>query len=519
MPEKEDRWLFFLIYLLLGTLIAGSILMVYFGESRRSQGLISLEKQMDLESQEKLVNLRFESVISDINFLTNLDDLRIAMESGDYSAVEREFISFSNAKKAYDQLRFIDRKGMEIVRVNSRNGAVRPVPGEELQDKSDRYYVRDAMNLVMGDVYISPLDLNIEKGVIEDPPVPMIRFAAPVYLNREFEGLIVINYRAALLLEELESSGARNKGDFYLLNREGFYLASPENNQEWGFMFSERKTHRFQLNDPEHWEQIRDNDSYQYESSSMVISSRIIRPVTGLNVQSDDYYWIAVSVVPEEQIDESIHFLMFRLFFLGVFLFLFSAIPAWTISKTVIRFRRTRRELYKSANYDELTALPNRHMFHDRLDQAYIQALRYSLTGALLFIDLDGFKAVNDNYGHETGDELLKQVGKRLSSSIRGTDTAARYGGDEFIVLLPVEQDLDGVKLLAEKLIGIISRPYRLTGVEITVGASIGIRFFPSENDKSVESVDILIKDADTAMYEAKASGKGRISIWKENPA
>jgi len=515
MPEKEDRWLFYLIYFLIGTLIAGSVLMVYLGESRKSQSLIALEEQMDLETQEKLVNLRFDSIISDTLFLTSLDDLKVALHSTDYSAVGRDFLSFITAKKSYDQIRFIDSTGMEIVRVNSRDGMIQSIAAENLQNKSGRYYVKDALSLPEGAVYVSPLDLNVEKGEIENPRVPMIRFVSPVYADGEMKGLIVINYRAALMLEELETFGARNKGDFYLLNPDGYYLASPDDDREWGFMYPDGGENRYSLEDTVHWEQISRNDAFQYESSSSIISSRIIRPLDGLNVTADDYHWIALSVVQEDQISENVHSLLLRLFLLGAFLFLLSAIPAWSISQIVIRLRRIRRELYKSANFDELTALPNRHMFNDRLEQAFIQARRYKQKGALLFIDLDRFKAVNDSYGHEIGDELLQKVGERLDACIRESDTAARFGGDEFVVLIPVEQDSGGAEILAGKLIEIISQPYRLTGVEVSVGASIGIRIFPEKTDNNEESVETILKDADTAMYKAKTGGKGRFAVWK----
>jgi diguanylate cyclase (GGDEF)-like protein len=329
------------------------------------------------------------------------------------------------------------------------------------------------------------------------------------------KGLIVINYRAALMLDELETFGARNKGDFYLLNPDGYYLASPDDSKEWGFMYPDGGDNRYPLTDPEHWEQISRNDAFQYESSSSIISSRIIRPLEGLNVTADDYFWIALSIVQEEQINENVHSLLLRLFLLGAFLFLLSAVPAWSISQVVVRMRRIRRELYKSANFDELTNLPNRHMFNDRLEQALIQAQRYEQKGALLFIDLDRFKAVNDSYGHEAGDELLQKVGERLDACIRESDTAARFGGDEFVVLIPVEQDPEGAEILAGKLIEILSRPYRLTGIEVSVGASIGIRIFPEETDGSGESVETILKDADSAMYKAKTSGKGRFHVWK----
>ncbi len=150
----------------MGTFIAGGVLMVYFGQYREYQAMVAIEEHMDLETQDKLVNLRFGNIVSDTLFLTDLGCLIDALETGDYSDVEREFQSFLEAKKIYGQLRFVDEKGMEFIRVNSVNGSFRVVPSGELQDKSERYYIRESLELQKGEIYISPLDLNVEKGVV-----------------------------------------------------------------------------------------------------------------------------------------------------------------------------------------------------------------------------------------------------------------------------------------------------------------------------------------------------------------
>ncbi len=505
-PEKIDRWLFYIFFILIGTLIAGSIFAFYQGQYREYQDRVALEGQMILENQERLVNLRFDNIAADTFFLTEFNGLKLAEETGDFSGVERDFLSFATAKKDFDQLRFIDNNGVETVRVNSRNGITTAVPRDELQNKSTRYYVIEGMKLSQGEIYVSPLDLNIERGEVENPRVPMIRFVSPVYINQERVGLIVINYRASQMLEDLESFGIRNQGRFLLLNQEGYYLASPDDEEEWGFMYPDGQLKRYSLIVPERWELIYSNETYLHESQVGIVSSRIIRPLS--RIGNDEYYWYAVNIIPKEKMTENTRSLVLQLFMLGAFLFLLSAAPAWGLSKAFIRRRRLKRELYYSANYDELTSLPNRHLFNDRLEQALFQTKRLNHKGALLFLDLDRFKSVNDRYGHERGDELLRLVGKRLKKGIRASDTAARFGGDEFVILVPTEQELEGVKALASKLIEVISHPYSLTGSEVSIGVSIGIRMFFDENAETV------LRDADTAMYKAKSEGKGRYSVF-----
>ncbi|MGY3866178.1 putative bifunctional diguanylate cyclase/phosphodiesterase [Aeromonas bivalvium] len=167
------------------------------------------------------------------------------------------------------------------------------------------------------------------------------------------------------------------------------------------------------------------------------------------------------------------------------------------------------RRIQDLAYYDELTGLPNRRQLHETLSQAFSQANRDHLVGALLFIDLDHFKTINDSLGHASGDWLLKEVATRLRRLVRQGDCLARLGGDEFVLLLPAlsssppqaEMQAD---LIAERLIGEIAAPYHQGGQVLHIGASVGITLFPGRD----QGVDDLLKQADTAMYQAKSAGR-----------
>lgn len=149
--------------------------------------------------------------------------------------------------------------------------------------------------------------------------------------------------------------------------------------------------------------------------------------------------------------------------------------------------------------YDELTELPNRRLFTDRLDQAIAMARREKRSIAVLYIDIDRFKIVNDTLGHASGDQLLKDAGSRLQKLLRESDTAARLGGDEFVVMLSTVTP-DTAMRVARKIEDAMRQPYRLAGQELILGASIGMAIFPNDGTNS----DDLIKHADTAMYHAK---------------
>ena len=165
--------------------------------------------------------------------------------------------------------------------------------------------------------------------------------------------------------------------------------------------------------------------------------------------------------------------------------------------------------LEQLAFHDPLTGLPNRRLFEDRLENALARARRDSLRCALIAIDLDGFKAVNDDHGHDIGDKLLVAVADRMSCTMRASDTLARVGGDEFRIMIPSIKDDCDVLTVAQKFHQAISKPYKFLGRETPVGASLGVCIFPEHGASSSD----LMKAADRAMYQAKDDGKGVIRM------
>lgn len=175
--------------------------------------------------------------------------------------------------------------------------------------------------------------------------------------------------------------------------------------------------------------------------------------------------------------------------------------------------KRQEETIYRQANYDTLTGLPNRLMFADRLATALLRARRERNKIGLLFIDLDGFKKINDTLGHSAGDELLKQISNRLSLCVRQDDTIARLGGDEFTVILPNIRGPGDTEVVAKKIIESVRAPVSLADNEVYVSASIGITLYPDDADDE----ETLIKHADTAMYEAKAAGRRTYKFFTAN--
>jgi len=178
------------------------------------------------------------------------------------------------------------------------------------------------------------------------------------------------------------------------------------------------------------------------------------------------------------------------------------------LSKSQAKEEETR----KFTSQDALTGLPNRVLFVQHLDQGLIQAKRHGWGLAVLFIDLDKFKSVNDSYGHDLGDKALLMVANRLQSFIREEDTVSRWGGDEFMcLLLEVKQEAD-VTRLAEQMVNRIAVSCEFNGIVLSIRASIGIAIYPADG----ETADILIKNADTAMFKAKGTEK-RVALFRES--
>ena len=180
------------------------------------------------------------------------------------------------------------------------------------------------------------------------------------------------------------------------------------------------------------------------------------------------------------------------------------------VARDITDRKRAEEVISYQAYHDILTDLPNRMLFKDRLGLAVIQAKRKLTELAVMFIDLDRFKLVNDTLGHVKGDELLQQVSLRLKDCLRRGDTLARQGGDEFTIVLPELRDREDAKAIADKFLECLHKPFDLDGHEVHISASIGIAIYPGDG----ESIDELLRHADIAMYQVKALGKNGHSFY-----
>ncbi|RDH84306.1 MAG: hypothetical protein DIZ78_12220 [endosymbiont of Escarpia spicata] len=304
----------FLSFLLVVSLIAYGLLL--YDQTH----LQKLRKTSVLEGVEQAVTdieLTFSNVLSDLRILAESDAVS-ALMSGDEKArvaLASELLVFSRHKGLYDQVRFLDTGGMEKVRINYHAGRPAIVPEGALQNKKGRYYFEDTLRLSRGEVFVSPLDLNIERGEIEQPLKPMIRFGMPVFgSDGRKKGIVLLNFLAERLVSRFSRVALDDDETRSLLNRDGYWLSGPDSREEWGFMFPERKELTFGNRFPVAWREILANKSGSFQGEMEQFVYTTVYPIspelhssTGAGkaylpssgqLEARDYVWKVVAKYP-----------------------------------------------------------------------------------------------------------------------------------------------------------------------------------------------------------------------------
>lgn len=243
-----------------------------------------------------------------------------------------------------------------------------------------------------------------------------------------------------------------------------------------------------------------DGNPFPWREYPSIVALRYGKPVKNVvmgihNPQLQSLRWLKVDAIPQFGNDTS------------------HPVEVFISLEDITAFRLAQREIEQLAYYDTLTELPNRRLFIDRLNQTVSRAERNHERLALLFLDLDDFKAINDRFGHDGGDILLCEVATRLQQMVRKSDTVARLSGDEFVILLPaIHNENDGV-ILAKKLLNHLATPLSIQQQQINIRSSIGIASYPADASGAKQ----LLKCADIAMYQAKRQGKNNYCRYQEN--
>jgi PAS domain S-box-containing protein len=259
---------------------------------------------------------------SDILFLSESPSLEALVNSGDpvsrgkaESALQQEFMSLSRNRKIYHQIRYIDERGQEIVRVDNKGGAPYVVPEKLLQFKGNRYYFIEAVRAPRGEVYVSPLDLNVEDGKIETPFRPIIRYATPVFdLGGVRRGIVITNLNAEVFLERINDGEHSGPGITLLVSRDGYYLSHPNASKEWGFMLGREE--KLQVDYPEIAPHVLSGESGQlFEGMDHLVTFISVFP---RGYSSEDDFWVVLNIVPERVVFAEVVSLRNRILALGL---------------------------------------------------------------------------------------------------------------------------------------------------------------------------------------------------------
>jgi len=447
--------------------------------------------------------------------------------------------------------------GIERVRVDRDQSGLLRVHDDDLQEKGHLPYVYETLRLPLGAVYISSPFINRERGVHAGAGQPSLYMAAPIHGDDGAPiGLVIVNADLNGIFRQLANDLPGDIG-LYLATADGDFLVHPDNSQAFAF----EKGKRAQVQD-----QFPATAGLIDGRSQDVVTTVQAGPARGLvatfiraplSTPREANYILglsqSMSAVVKESDDLGGAILRIVLAFsilagiLAVLLARAVTRPLDQMVRAVKRFaatqareplpvqrqdeigvlarsfdemqqqienqmgtlQRKQLELDHLASHDALTGLPNRRVFLDRIEHALARARRAELQLAILFVDLDHFKQINDELGHAVGDVMLLAVADRMRETVRATDTVARLGGDEFIVLVEDVDSVEAVAMVAHKIIEALATPVHYREHALTVGASIGIAIYPHDGTTTTE----IIASADQAMYRAKLAGRNRYAL------
>lgn len=283
-------------------------------------------ERRDLARAAQVISRIVDTLTRDARFLAGHSALQAAVDDPSPAAIARlasDLAAFSNSQQVYDKLRWIDERGIEVVRVDLAAGRAVVIPQENLQDKARRYFFTDTMALAGGELFVSPFDLNVELDQIEVPHKPTIRVGAPVFgrqgATSRARGIVLLNYLGRDLLSQYARALSGSAGRIMLLNREGHWLVSPEQEDEWGFMFNRRET--FATRHPAAWARVAGEAHGQFEDAeglwtfetvwplysgqrSSGGSAQLLAPSAGPLLASE-YFWKPVTLVPASSLAAS----------------------------------------------------------------------------------------------------------------------------------------------------------------------------------------------------------------------
>jgi len=372
LPLAKHTLMFFLPLMFL---IICMTMFFYLKETNSKQAVLKSNENNTILLLKKIIDSDLDIAATHLLTIVNSQNVKRFIENDNRDSrrdLGEEFLSYVIKTRLYDAIRFLDDTGMELIRVNDNNGKPEIVSEMQLQNKGKRYYVKDTLALDYGEFFVSPFDLNMEQDRIELPLKPMIRLGTPIVDSRgKKRGILLLNYFGSNILRHVEQTSEKNTGRIMLLNKDGFWLKGPTPEDEWGFMYENRKNRTLDNANPEAWKHISSTDSGQFRSPGgglftfitvyplkEVISSSFNPDKTiessSYYLLSNDYYWKVVSHIPPEVLELQAQTLVNQLLQFIIVIGMIMLLGSFLFARAILGRKQVQQQLQQSYNELEI---------------------------------------------------------------------------------------------------------------------------------------------------------------------
>ncbi|GAA4011680.1 sensor domain-containing diguanylate cyclase [Actimicrobium antarcticum] len=556
--------------------ILSTSLIGYYAYSKSRELLIAASEDKLLTATQVVGQRFTDSLApatDDLLLITSTPALRMVMEEAanpvdfahNKAIIADLFAAMLKSHKDYLQVRLIGvgEHGRELIRADRTVTGIRLVHDDDLQEKGFLPYFFESIKLAPGTIYFSTINLNREQGKPSDRGVPTLRIATPLHTSAgNVFGIVVINLDLNRMFNRIRSNLPQSI-DVILTNKSGDYLIHPDDSKTFGFDMGRRVL--IQDDIPETLPLMEQTmtrsvvtrvDTNTFNSAHAAAFVRIpfgaaeqqraviLGLQTPLRSVLHDSKILGFTII---QITLLCSLVAACLAFLLSFVLakplnaMAAAVKQFDAGKPIVNLPTERddevgtlarsflqmsnrlsvqmadlktreRHLNHLAHHDLLTELPNRAMFQQSLEAAITTARMHNASFCLMFVDLDQFKAVNDELGHSVGDQALQLAAMRMRGAVRGNDLISRLGGDEFTILIEGCKQSAEVEIIGHKLIKVFSEPFVVDGHTFDLTCSIGISIYPGDG----QNADQMLMHADSAMYAAKQAGRNTFAWYRQ---